>query len=90
MLLDRKYINMEKLPEKITIKGEDYTLFEQQFPDTDDLLPGWWSFSYNKSLDELPPYVHNSHEYYHLISCAPTREEAYDDILERVNTMKDD
>lgn len=89
MLLDIKYINMEMLPKKLTVKGEEYTLFETQFPDTDDLLPGWWSLRYCKSLDDLPPYVHNSSEYYYLCCCEPTREEAYNDMLERINTMKD-
>ena len=81
---------METLPEKITIKGEEYTLFEEQNLQDGTVFYGWWTLRYCKSLDDLPPYVHNSSEYYYLCCCEPTREEAYNDMLERINTMKDD
>lgn len=81
---------MDKLPEKITIKGEEYTLFEEQNLQDGAVFYGWWTLRYCKSLDDLPPYVHNSSEYYYLCCCAPTREEAYNDLLDRVNTMIDD
>lgn len=79
---------METLPGILTFKGKDYILEETQFSEHVEILPGWWSFMYTPlDRDGLPPYVHNKHEWYYLCSVAEKREDAYKDMLERVNTM---
>lgn len=80
---------MELLPAFLTIKGKDYILKETQFSKHTEVFPGWWEFTYIP-LDNssgLPPKVHNKHEWYFLSAVAESREDACNDMFERVNTM---
>ena len=79
---------MKLLPPFLTIKGKDYILAETQFSKHDKVIPGWWSFTY-QPLDNtlLPPEVHNKNEWYFLCTVAESKEDAYNDMVERVNTM---
>lgn len=79
---------MELLPTFLTIKGKDYILEEKQFSKHDKIIPGWWSFTYRQlGNDTWPPEVHNKNEWYFLCAVAESRESAYNDMVERVNTM---
>jgi len=79
---------MEALPTKLTINGKDYFLEETQFSKHSEILPNWWSFRYTSfDKNELPPYVHNKECWYYLCTTEETKEEAYNDMLERVNSM---
>ena len=79
---------METLPTKLKIKGKDYILEESQFSKHSEVAPGWWCFMY-RPLDNqgMPPEVHDEHDWYYLCSVAENKEEAYNDMLERVNSM---
>lgn len=80
------------LPETLTINNIDYQLnnhFSSEF--------NWWSFAYlpiNEDTDGLPPTVmssKNSKKFYQfLCSVKETKEETYNDLLERLNSMIDD
>ena len=80
---------MDKLPYILTINDQDYILEETQFSKHASLLPGWWSFMY-RPLDRqfvLPPNVHDDHDWYYLCTVAENKEDAYKDMVERVNRM---
>jgi len=78
----------DKLPLNLTIDGVDYHLMEQCTSKHDEDFADWWSFMYRRyDGKSLPPNVHSKTEWYYLCSMAPTKEKAYNDLLERVNNM---
>lgn len=78
---------MRTLPSILNIKGEEYILEECHIPESDKLIPNWWSFSYRQLNNGLPPRVFNGKYFYFLCSCEETKEAAYNDLLDRVNSM---
>lgn len=81
----------DKLPTSLTIDGVDYHLMETCTSEHDKHFPNWWSFEYRRyDGKSLPPEVHSKTEWYYLCSIAPTKEEAYKQLLEKVNNMVDE
>ena len=80
---------MKILPGIITIKGVKYILEECQYSEHIEIFPNWWCFTYWPLDDSkgLPPKVHNQSDWYYLTATEETKEEAYNDMLERVNGM---
>jgi len=78
---------MEKLPFNLTINGIDYVFVERQISKHNVILPNWWCISYEPFGGGLPPHVNNAHEGYYLCATAPTKDEALNDLIERVSTM---
>lgn len=81
-------MNIDKLPEILTLDGENYIITEHQVSDDDKFIPGWWQIWYSKSDDDLPVEVSDGQHYYYLCSCDEDRERAREDMLERINTVK--
>lgn len=80
---------IKTLPGIITIKGKKYILEERQYSEHIEIFPNLWSFTYWPLDDSkgLPPKVHNQSDWYYLTATEETREECYNDMLERVNGM---
>ena len=79
---------MDRLPEWMFFNGTTYYLHYRPCTQT---LNGWHSYFYSASKegsDIIPPYVTDGKFSYYLISCDPVKEQAYDDLLDRVNRMK--
>ena len=74
-------------PRELKSDGTTYVLHVEQY--NDKLFKGWWSYIYReKGKDSLPPEATDGKSIYYLCAMAPTKQEAEDDILERINTMK--
>ena len=83
---------MNTLPLELVINGKTYVLEEEQIPDTDFIIPNWWTFCYREKGNEnsLPPYVGSEKGFYYLASCYENREAALNDMLDRLENMKYD
>lgn len=74
------------LPETLEIEGVIYHLHCRDCSDNPE-WKGWFCYIYSETEDELPPEVGDKHEWYFLCSMHPSKEEAYEDMLERINNM---
>ena len=77
---------LTQLPPEITSKGRTYDLISEQFSQDG----GWWSYKYvdvKSKNPDFPVQAGNNKEIYYLCSMAQTKQEAIDDMLERLNTM---
>lgn len=80
-----------ELPKTITLDGVDYHLVERCISEHDIIIPGWWQFWYERhDIRELPPRVSDGKTIYYLTSSAEEKDEAYNDLLERVNNINDE
>lgn len=78
--------SLTQLPPEITSKGRTYDLISEQFSQDG----GWWSYKYVDAKSKNPDFpvqAGNNKEIYYLCSMAQTKQEAIDDMLERLNTM---
>lgn len=81
---------MKTLPSTLIVNRKNCILAETHIAKSDKFIPGWWTYSY-KDLDTgLPPKVSNGQNCYFLCSCEETKQAAYDDLLNRVNSMVND
>lgn len=97
-LIDRESIKQKvqvkfnELPESIVIKGTEYFLERYVSTDsTDTMFKDWVGFTYKNSKDGLPPnvlvnYPNGKFEVF-LSSFDKTEQEAYDDLLYRINNI---
>jgi hypothetical protein len=77
---------LTQLPPEITTKGRTYDLVCEEF--TQD--GGGWFYKYVDAKSDKPDFpvqAGNAHEIYYLCSMGHTKQEAMDDMLERLNTM---
>lgn len=73
-----------ELPKSIVYGGVTYTLSVDRYDD--ELYSGWWSYGYYDE-NNLPAHVHDKEYWYYLCAMSPTKEEAYNDIFEKLNNM---
>lgn len=93
--LDVKRINMYKqLPESITINEKNYHLHSHQVEEKDCIIPGWWQYWYSETESTCPPevlYDDGCSVYYNfLVACEETEEDAINDLLNRLNHMRNE
>jgi hypothetical protein len=74
----------EKLPKSIVYGGVTYTLSIDTYDD--EMFKDWWSYGYYDENNQ-PAHVHSKSYWYYLCSMCPTKEKAYNDILEKINDM---
>lgn len=76
-------------PQEIKISGKTYSLIVEEH--SDQMFKGWWSYTYTekgKGRNVLPPEVTDGKEIFYLCSMAPKKQEAEEDILKKINTVK--
>lgn len=78
---------MDKLPEWIFFNGTAYYLHYRPRAQT---VSGCHSYFYSASKEDndiFPVYVTDGKSSYYLISCDLVKEQAYDNLLDKVNRM---
>ena len=81
-----------QLPNILYENGKTYFLVSRSMSD-DPSFKGWWTFQYsengNDDLDTavFPPEATDGSSIYYLISVGPSKKEAKEDLLDRINRM---
>lgn len=81
-----------QLPNILYENGKTYFLVSRSMSD-DPRFKGWWTFQYSENghddLDtaDFPPEATDGGSTYYLISVGPSKKEAEEDLLDRINRM---
>jgi hypothetical protein len=70
------------LPDTVTVNGEKY--FLDIVHHNDENFEGWWSATYRKLYDGLPPEIKIDSHYEYLCSMCPSKDEMLEDIVRRL------
>jgi hypothetical protein len=82
------------IPKRIKINGKEFELVVK--PMTGDTVQGWWSYTYcgnemsgnydvGNETDGYIPYVSDGDFVRYLVTCGPTKLEAYNRMIDRIN-----
>ena len=82
------------IPKRIKINDKEFELVVK--PMTGDTFQGWWSYIYRgkerantydvgNDTDGYMPDVSDGHCSYYLVACGPSKQEAYDDMSDRID-----
>ena len=78
---------MTTRPETLYFNGKTYHLFEHTLEEP-LAVKGWTCFFYAENDKTIPPEVTNGKSRYFLCTVDSERDNAYNDLLERINKMK--
>jgi hypothetical protein len=70
------------LPDTVTVNGEE--CFLDIVHHNDENFEGWWSATYRKLYDGLPPEIKIDSHYEYLCSMCPSKDEMLEDIVRRL------
>ena len=79
---------LTSLPQTIRTNGKTYELMSEECHDS-KLFKGWWSFKYVDKTDnpDMPIQAADKSSIYYLCAMEPSKEEAENDMLTRLNDM---